>query len=144
MGGGHVDYHQGDGNLEFFKYDSHVFTLSMHASHWLDIKKENNLDIKISADTSGEEYISKLKSELSGLCKRFKPDLVFYIAGSDPYEKDTLCDMKLTRNDMLLRNMLIFNKVQNLKIPLVILPAGGYGPDSWEVYYDFIKTAVLQ
>ena len=30
----------------------------------------------------------------------------------------------------------------NLKIPLVITAGGGYGPDSWEIYYDFIKSAL--
>ena len=76
------------------------------------------------------------------MCKQFEPDLVFYIAGSDPYEKDTLCDMILSRDEMHERNMYILNKIRNLQIPLVVTAGGGYGPDSWEVYYDFVKSAL--
>ena len=81
-------------------------------------------------------------NSLTNLCKEFKPDLVFYIAGSDPYEKDTLCDMKLSRDEMFERNMYIFSKINSLKIPFVITAGGGYGPDSWEIYYDFIRAAL--
>jgi len=83
-----------------------------------------------------------LEENLQSLCKEFKPDLVFYIAGSDPYEKDTLCDMNLTRDDLHERNMYILSKIRDLQIPLVITAGGGYGPNSWEVYYDFLKSAL--
>jgi len=84
-------------------------------------------------------YLETLERELTESCLGFTPDIVFYIAGSDPYEKDTLADMKISREGMLKRNLYVYKKVRENRIPLVIVAGGGYGEDSWEVYYDFIK-----
>ena len=137
-----LDYHQGDGNLVTFKEDADVYTFSIHASSWETTDKEHNFDGLISSEFSWQQYKDLLENSLTNLCKEFKPDLVFYIAGSDPYEKDTLCDMKLSRDEMFERNMYIFSKINSLKIPFVITAGGGYGPDSWEIYYDFIRAAL--
>ena len=40
-----LDYHHGDGNLNYFTDDDNVFTFSMHAAKWLESNKKNNLDI---------------------------------------------------------------------------------------------------
>jgi acetoin utilization deacetylase AcuC-like enzyme len=137
-----LDYHQGDGNLTYFKDDNDVYTFSIHASSWETSEKQNNFDGLVDSDCSWKDYKDLLEANLQNLCLKFKPDLVFYLAGSDPYEKDTLCDMKLTRDDLHERNMYILSKINNLKIPIVITAGGGYGPDSWEIYYDFIKSAL--
>ena len=137
-----LDYHQGDGNLVYFENDEDVYTFSIHASSWETSQKLHNFDGLIPSNTSWKDYKEMLDENLQNLCKQFKPDLVFYIAGSDPYEKDTLCDMKLSRGEMQERNMYILNKIRNLQLPLVVTAGGGYGPDSWEVYYDFVKSAL--
>lgn len=137
-----LDYHQGDGNLVYFNNDEDVFTFSIHASSWESTEKKNNFDGLVNSNCSWIDYKELLQENIQNLCRQFKPDLVFYIAGSDPYEKDTLCDMHLTRNDMYERNMYIFSKIYQQKIPLVITSGGGYGPDSWEIYFDFIKSAL--
>ena len=137
-----LDYHQGDANLIYFKDDEDVYTFSIHASSWETIEKHNGFDVLVKSDCSWNDYKKLLEENLQNLCIKFKPDLVFYIAGSDPYEKDTLCDMKLTRDELFERNMYILSKISNLKIPLVITAGGGYGPDSWKIYYDFIKSAL--
>jgi len=138
-----LDYHQGDGNLSIFQNDQSVFTFSMNAVHWLESDKENNLDIFLSPHCRGEEYLSLLKRYLPEVLADFHPDLVFYIAGSDVYENDALGDLHLTREDMLQRNMFVFNSVIIKHIPLVIVAGGGYGSDSWYIYYDFIESAIL-
>ncbi len=137
-----LDYHQGDGNLLFFKDDQNVYTFSVHVSHWEKITKNNNADIVVSSDCDGMEYLAIIKNEIDDLLKKFKPDLVFYIAGSDPYEKDTLGDMRLTREELLERNLFVLNKIKSLELPMVIVAGGGYGPDSWVIYYDFLKAAL--
>lgn len=137
-----LDYHQGDGNLVYFKDDQDVFTFSIHASSWESTNKQYNFDGLISSSCSWKEYKTVLEENLKKLCIQFEPDLVFYNAGSDPYVKDTLCDMNLTRGELFERNMYIFNKIHTLQIPMVVTAGGGYGPDSWEIYYDFIKSAL--
>ena len=138
-----LDYHQGDGNLEFYRENSDVFTFSMHATKWLEAEKETNRDILLPHNITGNEYLEMLKSNLEAVFDPFNPELVFYIAGSDPYEHDTLCDLNLSREDMLNRNIYITNLVRNKQIPLVVVAGGGYGAESWKIYYDYI-AAILK
>ncbi len=133
-----LDYHQGNGNLLFFKDDPDIYTFSIHADTWVEIDRQQNKDILMSSGCTDEQYLATLEKELGESCLSFRPDVVFYIAGSDVYEKDTLGDMKLSREGVLRRNQYVFHRVRERKIPLVILAGGGYGQDSWEVYYDFI------
>lgn len=133
-----LDYHQGNGNLLYFKDDADVYTFSMHGDSWVEIERHHNKDILLPKHCSDDQYLDILEKELNASCLEFKPDAVYYIAGSDTYEKDTIGDMNLTRDGMLTRNLMVYRKVKQAKIPMVVLAGGGYGPESWEVYYDFI------
>ena len=137
-----LDYHQGDGNLEFYRDNSDVFTFSMHATKWLEEDKDTNIDILLPHHVSGGEYMDILRLNLEPVFDSFDPELVFYIAGSDPYEYDTLCDLNLSREEMLQRNLYVTNIVKNKKLPLVVVAGGGYGAESWKIYYDFIATTL--
>ncbi len=137
-----LDYHQGDGNLIIYKNDPDVFTFSMHAAKWLELEKDYNLDLLIQHNISGEQYLGILESRLEPILNSYDPDIVFYIAGSDPYELDTLCDLNLTRDEMLQRNLYVTNLVKNNKIPLVVVAGGGYGSESWKIYYDYICSVL--
>ena len=138
-----LDYHEGDGNLVFYKDDPDVYTFSMHASDWVNIDKENNTDIVLPDQCDGIEYLNILKKELPLAWRKFKPDIVYYIAGSDTYEKDLIGDLNLTRIEMLERNMFVFNRISDGALPGVIVAGGGYGPDSWQIYYDFLERVLV-
>lgn len=137
-----LDYHQGDGNLTIFMNTSEVFTFSMHASHWVNAVKKENRDIILPDKCGGEEYMRLLTGAVPGLLASFRPEVVFFIAGSDPYIFDALGDLNLTREDMSKRNMYVFSLIKENNLPAVIVAGGGYGERSWEVYYDFIKKAL--
>jgi acetoin utilization deacetylase AcuC-like enzyme len=135
-----LDYHQGDGNLTIFRNDQRVTTFSLNASHWVSIKNENNFDYFLPTHCTGSVYMKILQMNLPNFISTLKPDIVFYIAGSDTYIHDTVGDLNLSRQEMLQRNLFVFELVRSLKIPLVIVAGGGYGPKSWHIYYDFICT----
>ena len=137
-----LDFHQGNGNLLYFKDDPDVYTFSMHADEWVAIDRPQNKDILLPENCGDEEYLAILKKELDESCASFKPDVFYYIAGSDPYEKDTIGDMNISREGMLERNLYVYRKIMDKNIPLVVLAGGGYGPDSWEIYYDFISYSL--
>lgn len=137
-----LDYHQGNGNAIIFQNDSSVFTLSVHADKWIDLVAVSNKDILVPSDISDDEYMMIIKNEFDFVLDDFDPELIFYIAGSDPYEKDQLADMHISRETMLQRNMYVVEKARKINKPIVILPGGGYGKDSWEVYYDFVKNTL--
>ncbi len=138
-----LDYHQGNGNLLYFKDDENVFTFSMHADNWASYpNKKNNIDIELPARAKDDEYLNILYNELPEVFNCIGPDLVIYVAGSDPYTKDSLGDFEISEKGMLQRDSFVYREVRNRDIPLVVLGAGGYGPESWKIYYNFVKWVI--
>ncbi len=138
-----LDYHQGNGNLLYFKNDENTFTFSIHADNWNEISgKINNLDIELPSHTRDERYLKILKTELPRVFGMFEPELVFYIAGSDPYILDTLGDFDISEDGLLKRDIFVYREVRNRELPFVVLGAGGYGPDSWKIYFNFIRWVI--
>lgn len=137
-----LDFHQGDGTALIFKEDPDVFTLSVHSKEgWPDVKQDSDIDVSIP---KGEEntYISKTKIAVDQALSKSNPDLVIFVAGSDPYEKDILPGsqfLKLTLEQLRERDELVIDKFHNLNIPVCMVFAGGYGPDVWEVHYYAVK-----
>jgi len=140
-----LDYHQGNGNLLYFRDDERTFTFSMHANNWDEIRgKKNNIDLEIPSHTSDDNYLKILTAELPKVFGVFKADLVIYVAGSDPYIKDTLGDFDISEDGMLQRDIIVYRESVKRQIPLVILGAGGYGPESWKIYFNFIKWVITK
>lgn len=138
-----LDYHQGNGTRSIFRYQPDIFTFSLHASEWEDSFAKSNRDVLIPHTISNQDYLNKLKKELKKLKKQLKPDLIFYLSGSDPYEGDELCDMSLTEETMLQRDLIVWTFAQESHTPMAVLPAGGYGSESWKIYFNFIKWVIL-
>ena len=136
-----LDYHQGNGTRHIFKDNPAIFTYSLHAALWETGPAMSNLDREISSDIRDDAYLKFVYRDLENIQKVFAPEFVIFIAGSDPYEKDTLADMRLSREALLKRNMFVLDLCRDQEWPVTILPGGGYGPDSWEIYYDFIVSA---
>ncbi len=134
-----LDYHQGNGVLLFYRRDPDVFTFSIHADTWNDVEKTNNVDIELPAHTSDNDYLAVLKTLLPAVFDRFSPELVIYLAGSDPYKEDTLGDFDLSEAGLLERDIIVYRQVRRRRIPLAVLAAGGYGPHSWRIYFNFIQ-----
>jgi acetoin utilization deacetylase AcuC-like enzyme len=137
-----LDFHQGDGSAVIFKGEEEVFTLSLHSQEgWPEHKQESDLDVPIY---QGEEhlYLEKLEEALTTALRRFAPDMVVFIAGSDPYEKDVLpgtAFLKMTLEQLRQRDEFVIDSFADLGIPLVSVFAGGYGPDVWQVHYNATK-----
>ncbi len=138
-----LDYHQGNGTRNIFLYDEDVFTFSIHATQWCDIEARAALDITVETSVSNIDYIKLLKKNLEIIKNSFKPDIIFYLAGSDTFIDDALCDMSLTLETLLKRDLIVCSFSKELNVPIVTLPAGGYGDKSWQVYYNFIKYCLL-
>ncbi len=140
-----LDYHQGNGNLLYFQNDENIFTFSMHADKWDEISgKKNNIDIELPAHSKDQMYLDILRRELPGVYTIFSPDLVFYIAGSDPYINDTLGDFDITEGGLLERDKIVYQESKKYGLPVVVLGAGGYGPESWKIYFNFIKWVIRE
>ncbi len=139
------DVHQGNGTASIFSKKEDVFTFSIHQ---MDIypahKPESTLDIGLWSGEGDGEYLKALKSQFPRLFEEFQPDVVFYLAGADPYEKDQLGGLGLTMEGLKERDAIVIGSAHTLKIPIVILLAGGYAidvEDTVAIHLNTIRVA---
>ena len=85
------DVHQGNGTAAIFQDDPTVFTFSLHGAKNFPLRKEiGDLDVTFDDGAGDDEYLAALEQYLPGVLDGQRPDLVFYLAGADPYEGDRL------------------------------------------------------
>jgi acetoin utilization deacetylase AcuC-like enzyme len=135
------DVHQGNGTAAIFADDESVFTFSMHQMDIYPAKKEKStLDVGLWSDDGNRKYLDILKSHIPRLYEAFNPDVVFYLAGADPYEKDQLGGLNVTIDGLKERDGIVIREALRLKIPVVILFAGGYAIDVTDTVVIHLNT----
>ena len=58
--------------------------------------------------------------------QKLTPDLLFYIAGADPFGEDQLGGLQLTRDGLEKRDRLVFEAARRHRAPAHVTLAGGY------------------
>jgi len=134
-----LDYHHGNGNAELFATDESVFTFSIHAGNWCWITKRNNCDVELPSHTPDAVYLDALRQHLPPIVHDFQPDIAVYVAGSDPFVEDTLGDFEISEAGMLARDRLVTGEIWYRGIPMVVVTAGGYGPSSWRIHFNYFR-----
>lgn len=139
------DLHQGNGNAFIFSKKDYAFTFSIHQ---MDIypaqKPSSSVDVGLWSGDGDEKYLEELRKNFPSLYEQFQPDLVFYLAGADPYEKDQLGNLKLTLQGLKERDRIIIEGARKLDLPVAILLAGGYAfdvKDTVSIHINTIKVA---
>jgi len=126
------DVHQGNGTARIFHDDEDVFIF--------DIYQEDNypspkikVDYAISLNSyegiTDERYLKEL-TVLPNLVDKFKPELIIYLAGADPYRGDLLGGFRLTKEGLKRRDEYIVSLAKENHIPICIVLAGGYAQDT--------------
>jgi acetoin utilization deacetylase AcuC-like enzyme len=124
------DVHQGNGTAAIFHDEPAVFTLSLHSANNFPFRKElSDLDVTFEDGAGDAEYLDALGAHLPDVLDRHRPDIVFYLAGADPYEGDRLGKLKLTIDGLAERDRFVFAECRARAIPVVITMSGGYCPD---------------
>ena len=124
-----LDVHHGNGTAMIFERDERVFTFSMHQQHnYPFFKPRGDLDIGLEDGAGDARYLSLLADALPRVMAH-APEIVFYLAGADPFEKDRLGGLKLTKEGLLERDHLVIAAARGAGVPLVTVLAGGYAAD---------------
>jgi acetoin utilization deacetylase AcuC-like enzyme len=80
------DVHQGDGTAELLAGDPRSFTLSLHGgANYPFHRATSDLDVDLRTGTGDEEYLDALDDALATAVPTAHPDLVFFLAGADPW-----------------------------------------------------------
>lgn len=125
-----ADVHQGNGTARVFEDTPEVFTCSLHGEKNFPFHKEqSDLDVTFADGADDEEYLPKLAEAVDDVLARHRPDLVFYLAGADPYEHDRFGRLKLTIDGLHERDSLVFDACRAAAVPVVVTMAGGYARD---------------
>ena len=139
------DVHHGNGTAEVFRQDPSVFTLSIHQrDNYPYIKPPSDIDIHLEDRTCDETYLLRLGQGLASALGAFRPDLIVYLAGADPYEQDQLGGLALTMEGLRRRDRLVFETARNAGIPVAVTLAGGYArkvDDTIAIHVNTVRTA---
>ncbi|NIM59823.1 MAG: histone deacetylase [Candidatus Aminicenantes bacterium] len=139
------DLHQGNGTAFIFAKKDYAFTFSIHQmDNYPAHKPSSSVDVGLWTGDGDEKYLSKLSSNFPRLYQEFQPDLIYYLAGADPYEKDRLGGLKLTMEGLKERDRIVIEEARKLRIPVAILFAGGYASlvkDTVSVHLNTVKVA---
>ena len=137
------DVHQGNGTAFIFKNEADVFTFSMHgAKNYPLFKEKSTLDIELPDKTGDAEFLETLNKALPRIFLH-NPDLVFYLGGADPFEKDKLGRLGLTIEGLQQRDEMVLSFAKNKKIPIVTTMSGGYAQDindTVEIHCNTIRS----
>ena len=141
-----LDVHQGNGTAAILGRDSSCFTLSLHGEKNFPFRREDShLDIGLPDGCGDDEYLKILQHALIELERCFTPELIIYLAGADPHEGDRLGRLKLTMHGMAERDRLVLGFARELRCPIAIAMAGGYGRNiqtTVDVHHQTIQLAL--
>jgi acetoin utilization deacetylase AcuC-like enzyme len=140
-----TDVHHGNGTAAIFANDPSVFTFSIHQQHnYPEPKPPSNLDANLPDGLGDEDYLAILESHLVRAFHDFHPDLIFYVAGADPYREDQLGGLALTIEGLRRRDELVFDHARRHHVPVAVTLAGGYArrvTDTVKIHVNTILAA---
>ena len=140
------DVHQGNGTAAIFGGDETVYTISIHQeNNYPYPKPPSNLDVNLHNGVQDTEYLTILEDTLDEALAEFDPQLIFYLAGADPYREDQLGGIKLTLQGLEHRDRIVFEKTRAKGIPVAVTFAGGYArhvADTVRIHSNTVKVAM--
>jgi acetoin utilization deacetylase AcuC-like enzyme len=122
-----TDVHHGNGTAAIFGGDGTVFTISIHQeNNYPYPKPPSKMDIHLRDGTSDEEYLQLLETHLAKALHEFHAEILFYVAGADPYREDQLGGLALSLEGLRRRDALVYEYAKRHGVPVAVTLAGGY------------------
>jgi histone deacetylase 11 len=133
---GHValEYTTTDDIQIFDMYNGEIYPGDTFAQQFI------TYDYPLKRYTKDKEYLETLSTDLPAAINNCRPDIVFYNAGTDIYEKDPLGSLSITREAIIARDEIVFRLCRNRNIPIVMVLSGGYTLASADIIASSIKN----
>ena len=136
-----TDVHHGNGTAAIFAHDPTVFTFSIHQwNNYPAYKPPSTLDINLDDGVGDDQYLAALLPAVRDAILKFRPDMLFYIGGADPYMDDQLGGLSLTINGLKSRDQSVFDEACQRAIPVVTTLAGGYARRLADTVHIHVNT----
>src|SRR5882762_9665018 len=140
-----TDVHHGNGTAAIFRNDPTVFTISIHQeNNYPAHKPPSNVDLNMADRVEDDEYLEALIPAVQKALDEFRPEILFYVGGADPYYEDQLGGLSLTKEGLRRRDRSVFEEARRRKIPVVTTLAGGYArrvEDTVSIHLNSILAA---
>ena len=142
-----LDVHHGNGTAFIFENEPRVFTFSMHQQHnYPQFKPRGSLDIGLPDRADDRLYLDRLTPAIEQVLAH-APDVVFYLAGADPFHDDQLGGLALTKEGLRQRDRIVLEACRKHRIPTIVALAGGYAwniDDTVDIHYATVEEAASQ
>ncbi len=136
------DVHQGNGTATIFANDAETFTFSIHgANNYPLFKARSTLDVDLADGTTDENYQASLAASLPAVFSH-EPEIVFYLAGADPFVGDKLGRLAVSMDGLRKRDEYVLRQCYEREISIVTVMSGGYGEsisDTVEIHCNTIR-----
>jgi acetoin utilization deacetylase AcuC-like enzyme len=140
-----TDVHQGNGTAAIFGGDGTVFTFSIHQkNNYPYPKPPSNIDVDLPDGIGDADYLAILEKHLMRAFEEFQPNVIYYIAGADPYGEDQLGGLSLTMEGLRRRDDLVFDHARSRGMPIAVTLAGGYArrvADTVQIHVNTVLAA---
>ena len=146
-----MDLHYGNGTAQLAASRPHIFAVSIYGSdYWANIAHR---DVTVRRHEDGENHRSHalpagcdratmlqiLAAALPAIAD-WKPDLLLYQAGADPYFEDPYSPLALDASDLHARDCRVFEFAREHGIPIAWVLAGGYTRDITKIVRIHTRT----
>jgi acetoin utilization deacetylase AcuC-like enzyme len=137
--------HHGNGTAHIFRDDASIFTLSIHQlNNYPARKPPSTVDLHLDDRVEDEEYLETLLPALQRALEEFRPDVLFYVGGADPFCEDQLGGLSLTKKGLQERDRRVFLEARQRGVPVATTLAGGYArrvEDTVRIHVNTIVAA---
>lgn len=138
-----TDVHQGNGTAAIFANDESVFTISIHQeNNYPAYKPPSDVDLDMADRVEDEEYLGALLPAVETALDEFRPELLFYIGGADPFCEDQLGGLSLTKKGLKARDRKVFEAARGRGIAVATALAGGYARQVEDTVRIHVNTIV--
>lgn len=139
-----MDLHYGNGTAQLAATRPHLFQVSIYGNDFWDNTPyrdtrnvrhrdgPNHRSFALPAGC-GRMTMHAIMDSALPLIAAFRPDLLLYQAGADPYQEDPYSPLALDHDDLLARDEFVFSFAKAHDIPIAWVLAGGYAADVTKV-----------
>jgi acetoin utilization deacetylase AcuC-like enzyme len=135
-----MDLHYGNGTAQLAATRPHIFAVSIYGNDYRDNVPYRDVTVRHHEDGANHRshslpsgcnratLLQILEGALPAIAA-WKPDLLLYQAGADPYFEDPYSPLALDADDLQARDRRVFEFARAHRIPIAWVLAGGYTRD---------------